>query len=123
MCQVEVIGLMDRDRLARDDAGPDAAGSGKLLGPVGPKEQPGLAQLLLEFRIAEVIDRDPFGIGQQQNVFLPRDLAEQRLQPAAGDGDQPFGLFAMFAQAVLGHDMGGAGPGRVQPVFLDAAPP
>ena len=80
MRQAEMIALVDGDRLVGNDARADTAGACQILCPVRAEVQPGLAQLILKARIAEEIDTDSLRIGQQQNVILPSDLPEQRLQ-------------------------------------------
>ena len=123
MCIAEMIVLMHRHRLLRDDTGPDPAGPGKVFGPVGPKIQPGSAQIIDKKIIPEEIDTDPFGIGQKQDVALSCDLPEQALQAAAGRTDQPFGLLAMVTKFRLGHDIGRITARGIHTVKFDTAPP
>ena len=78
---------MNGDRLARHDARSDTAGARKVFGPVRPKIQARLAQLVFEPGITEEIDADALCVRQQQHIVLPRHLPEQLLQPGPSGGD------------------------------------
>ena len=123
MGDVEMVGLVDRQRLARRHAGADRAGAGARFGPFGAKIKPRLLQRPGEVGVAEEFHRNAGAVAQQQHILLPRDLGVQRLEPRPGDGDQVLGLLAVAAQIALGQDIGLAGAGRVQPVLVQAAQP
>ena len=120
---VEVIGLVNGERLARFQARADRAGAGALLRPFRPQIKSRLAQLGGLLRIAQKFNGDALPVGQQQHVVLAGHLPEQVIQPGAGNGNQGLGLLAVFAQAAVGDDVGLAGVGRVEPVLVQAAQP
>ncbi len=105
--QVEMIALVNGDRLAGDDTGTHATGSCPNFGPVRAHIKARRPQRVLEPPVAEEIHRHALGIGQQQHIILARYLPEQCIEPGSRDGDQPLGLFAMGAQFGFGDDMGG----------------
>ncbi len=123
MAAVEMVVLVDHHRLAGDDAGPDRAGAGAVFRPFGAEIEPGLAQLVVEGRVAHELDGDAARIRQQKHVFLFGNLVEQRFQPAAADADKFLRLLAVLAQLRLRNDIGFLRLGRVEPVVVDAAQP
>jgi hypothetical protein len=120
---VEVVALVDDQRLAAFQAGPHRAGAGAVLAPVGAQVEAGAAQRVGVALVPEEVHRDAVAVGQQQHVLQAGQLLVQALQPAAGDADQRLGFLAVHPQLALGDDVGLAGGGRVQPVAFDAALP
>lgn len=120
---VEVVVEVDGERLARAQAGADAAGARVRLAPVGAEVQARLAQARLQHEVAEEIHRHPARIRQQHDIAQPGDLLVQRLQPVAGDVQEGVHLLLVLAQPGLRQDDGLLHPRRVEPVFVDAALP
>ncbi len=120
---VEMVGLVDGQRLAGSDAGADCAGACPRLGPFGPEIEPGLAKVVVEGGVAEKFDRNTLSIRQQEHVILLGNLPVELLEPRAGDMDQIFRLLAMFAQLPLRNDDRFLRPGRVKLIGIQAAPP
>ena len=81
---------VDDQRLAGGDAGADAIGAFLRLRPDRAEIQPGLLQFLLEAGLAEVIDGDAVGIGQDHDIVRSRDLRIEPPQFGGGDADELF---------------------------------
>ncbi len=120
---VEVVGLVDRQRLSRFQARAHRTGPGAPLGPLRTQIEPRLAQAVAEEGIAEELDRHAFAVGKQQHVVLPRHLAEQVFEPRTGDGDQILRLLAVFPKSRFRNDIGFTTLRRIEPVMLQAAQP
>ncbi len=115
---VEVVGLVDRQRLSRFQARAHRTGPGAPLGPLRTQIEPRLAQAVAEEGIAEELDRHAFAVGKQQHVVLPRHLAEQVFEPRTGDGDQILRLLAVFPKSRFRNDIGFTTLRRIEPVML-----
>jgi hypothetical protein len=120
---IEMLGLVAGDRGLLDQAGAHAAGAGVGLVPVGADGQAGRLELRLGSRVADVVDGDAIGIGQQQHVAQVGDAAVQVLHAGARDAHE-----AVHALLVVTHQAGGQDAGRrrarrVQSVLLHAACP
>ncbi|WP_330848804.1 hypothetical protein [Mangrovicoccus ximenensis] len=123
MGDVEMVALVDDQRLARLDAGADRAGPGPRLGPFRAEEQPGAAQILLVLLLAEILDRHALRVRQEQHIALPGDQLVEIVDARARDADQLLGALAVQAQLGLRQDIGLAPVGRVEPVGFEAAQP
>ncbi len=120
---VEMVGLMDRQRLSRFQACADRTGTGAPFGPLRAEIKPGLSQAVVEERVSKELHGHAFPVGEKQHVVLPGNLAEQVLQPRASDADQVLRLLPVFLEPGFRHDIGFATLGRVEPVMLEAAHP
>ena len=120
---VEMIALVHGQRLAGGDAGAGAVGAGTGLVPVGPLIESRLPQIVGGGHIADIVDGDAFVVGQKENVTQPRDLPVQRLDAEAGGAQELVHGFAVFAQAPVLDDNGGAQNGGIEPVVADTAHP
>jgi hypothetical protein len=70
------------------DARSDRRGSRLLLLPVCTQQYASLLEMILERRVANVIDGDTFSIGQDQHISETRDLPVKRFEPISGSGKQ-----------------------------------
>lgn len=120
---VEMVGLVDGQRLAGGDAGTHGAGAGARFRPFGAEIEPRLAQIVVERGIAQEFDRDTLTIRQEEDIILLGDLPVEPFQPRSGNVNQIFGLLAMLAQPGFGHDDGFLWARRVQLICRQTAPP
>ncbi len=74
MGDVEMVCLVDGQRLASGDAGAHGAGAGARLRPFGTEIETRLAQVVIERSIAQKLDGDALTIRQQEHVILLGDL-------------------------------------------------
>ncbi|MCY1361711.1 hypothetical protein D9M69_483870 [compost metagenome] len=120
---VEVLGLVAGHRLALDEAGAHAAGAGVRLVPVGAQVQAGAAQLVVPGRVADVVDRDALGVGQQHHVadvsHAPVDVFHARARGA----QEMLQLLLVRAHLLRRQDARGRRPRRIEPVVAHAARP
>ena len=119
----EVVVEVDRQGLAGGDAGADRAGAGEVLVPVRAAIEAGAAQVAVAAGIADEVDGDAAGIGEDQHVAEARDLPVQRLDPEARHPDQVVEGVAVLAQARLGVDVGPPGRRGIEPVLGQAPLP
>jgi hypothetical protein len=100
MRRIEMVGLMDRQRLAGGKAGTDCGRATARLGPLRAEIEAGFAQIAIQLRIADEIHRHALAVGQQQHIALIGDLTIEPLQPGPRDGHQFLGLLAMLLQSL-----------------------
>ncbi len=123
MGDVEMVGLVDGQRLARGDAGAHRAGAGARFRPFRAEIEPRLAQIVVEGRVAQELDGHALPVRQQQHVILFGHLPVEPLQAGAGDVHEVLRLLAMLAQPRLRDDDRLARLRRIKLVGFQAAPP
>ena len=114
---------VDDQRLAGGDAGSDAIGALLRFGPDRTQIQPGLFQFLLEAGLAEVIDRDAVGVGQDHHIIRSRDLRIEPPQFGGGDADEFLHGFTEPAEFSLCQHHRPARTGGVEPVAVQTSRP
>ena len=119
----EMLLTVDDQRLVGGDAGADAVGALLRLGPDRSQIKPGLLQFLLEAGLAEVIDGDAVGVGQDHHVVRSRDLRIKTPEFGGGDADELLHGFKEPAEFSACQHHRTARPGGVQPVAVQTARP
>jgi hypothetical protein len=120
---VEVIGLMHGQGLARGQRGAHRAGAGAVLAPFGAEIKARAAQPGVRGGVAEIVDGDAVGIGQQHDVAHLGHLAVQAFQAIAGDAREVVDALLMLAQPRLRHDARFLHAGGIEAVLMHAPLP
>ena len=120
---VEVVALVHGDRAAIADAGAHPTGAGQLLAPVRTQVEPGAAQAGVELQVANEVDGDAAGIGEQHHITQPGHLLVERLQPVPGDVQEGLHLVLVLAQPRAGQDHRLLHARGIEPVLVHAALP
>ena len=123
VARAEMLVLMNRQRLALDQAGTDAVGALAGLAPVSPQPQAGALEGRLLGLAGDTVEDDAARVGQQHGVAGRGQLAVQAVHLAAGDLQHLTRAFAALEHArVLQHHRRHA-LRRVQVMLLQAAQP
>ena len=123
VARAEMLVLMNRQRLALDQAGTDAVGALAGLAPVSPQPQAGALEGRLLGLAGDTVEDDAARVGQQHGVAGRSQLAVQAVHLAAGDLQHLTRALAALEHArVLQHHRRHA-LRRVQVMLLQAAQP
>lgn len=120
---IEMIGLMDRQRLPGRKRGADSAGAGAVLAPFRAQVEASPAQRGIRAGIAEVVDGHAVSVRQQHHIAEPRHLAIQRFQAVARNPREIVDALLVLPQPRAREDPRLLHAGRIEAVLVHAAPP
>jgi len=123
MCGVEMVALVNSERVARGDAGSRAVGARARFIPVRADIEAGIPQIIGRRLIADVVDCYSLIVGKQQNVAEARHLAIERLHAETRRPQKFLHGLTVLAEAGVFNDDGRTHHRRIKSVAIHTAPP